>query len=382
MDNALKIALVTETHPPEVNGVAMTVGRLVNGMRERGHRIEVIRPRQMRRETALTDEILVGGLEIPGYAGLRFGLPAASRLARLWREARPDAVHIVTEGPLGWSALNAARRLGLPVTSGYHTNFDRYSRHYGAAVMTGTIARWLHHFHRRTDATLVPTRELAGELAAHGIPGLRVVGRGVDTALFSPMRRDGALRRNWGLEESGIAVLYVGRLAPEKNLRVVEDAYKQLAARLPGTRMIWVGDGPERERLTRAHPDHHFAGARYGIDLATHYASADLFLFPSLTETYGNVTVEAMASGLAVVAFDSAAASLLIRTDETGALIAPDAPEAFTGAALRLAADPDLRRRLGEAARRRVLPLGWNAVVTDFENAIRETIAGKLARIG
>lgn len=379
MDKTLKLAVVTETHPPEVNGVAMTVGRLIGGMRERGHSISVIRPRQMRRETPLDDEILVGGLEFPGYPGLRFGLPAASRLTRQWRETRPDAVHIVTEGPLGWSALNAARRLGLPVTSGYHTNFDRYSRHYGAALMTGTIARWLRHFHRRADSTLVPTRELAGELASQGIPGLRIVGRGVDTTLFSPMRRDSALRSSWGLEEAGLAVLYVGRLAPEKNLAVVENAYKQLAARVPGTRMIWVGDGPSRERLQRAHPDHHFALARYGIDLATHYASADLFLFASLTETYGNVTVEAMASGLPVVAFDSAAASLLIRPDETGALIAPDDQASFNQAALRLAQDPDLRRRLGEAARRRVQPLAWNAVVADFENAIRETIAAKAA---
>ncbi len=270
MDQALKLAFVTETYSPEVNGVAMTVGHLVSGLRERGHQITVVRPRQIRGELPFANEVLVAGLPIPGYAGLRVGLPAAGTLSKRWQAERPDVVHIVTEGPLGWSALRAARRLGLPVTSGYHTNFDRYSRHYGASLMTGTIARWLHHFHRQTDITLVPTQELAKELAIHAIPGLSVVGRGVDTVQFSPMRRDPALRSSWGVEENGLAVLYVGRLAPEKNLGLVEAAYRQIAAHRPGTRMIWVGDGPSRERLQRAHPDHHFARARYGIALATH----------------------------------------------------------------------------------------------------------------
>ncbi|GAA5185591.1 glycosyltransferase family 1 protein [Niveibacterium umoris] len=375
MTQPLRIAVVTETHPPEVNGVAMTVLRLINGMRARGHNITVVRPRQQRRETPLEHEWLVGGLPLPGYPGLRFGLPASGYLKRGWLAQRPDAVHVVTEGPLGWSAVQAARKLGIPVSSGYHTNFDRYSRHYGASVLKPAISRWLRHFHRSADATLVPTPELAGELGAQGIPGVRVVGRGVDTALFSPMRRDPALRARWGVAHDGLAVLYVGRIAPEKNLTVVEAAFRKIAAQHKNARMVWVGDGPARAALARAHPDHHFAGARYGNDLATHYASADLFLFPSLTETFGNVTVEAMASGLAVLAYDCAAAALLIRNGENGLKVREDDRAAFIDAAVQIASNEDLRARLGEAARSSVLHLGWDTVVADFETSLRDTIA-------
>ena len=375
MEEALAITVVTETHPPELNGVAMTVGRLIAGMRERGHRVSVVRPRQQANETPLVDESLVGGLPLPGYPGLRFGLPAEALLRKLWHAKRPDAVHIVTEGPLGWSALNAARRLGLPVTSGYHTNFDHYSRHYGVGVLGPVVSGWLRHFHRRADATLVPTPALAKDLSDHGIPGLRVVGRGVDTRLFSPLHRDESLRAAWGLSPDRLAVLYVGRVAPEKNLGLVESSFRRIARQLPGARMIWVGDGPARARLARNHPDHYFAGARYGSDLAAHYASADLFLFPSLTETYGNVTVEAMASGLPVVAYASAAAALLIRSGENGVTAPPSDTEAFMTAAETLASDTNMRIRIGQAARGSTLPLGWDAVVGDFENALREAIA-------
>ncbi|MCX9158168.1 glycosyltransferase family 1 protein [Niveibacterium sp. 24ML] len=374
MTHPLRIAVVTETHPPEVNGVAMTVQRLINGMRSRGHRITVVRPRQQRRETPLADEWLVGGLPLPGYPGLRFGLPARGYLQRGWEALRPDAIHVVTEGPLGWSAIQAARKLGIPVSSGYHTNFDRYSRHYGAGVLKPAIGRWLRHFHRSADATLVPTPELAASLGAQGIPGVGVVGRGVDTELFSPMRRDNNLRARWGVASDGLVVMNVGRLAPEKNLALVEAAFRHIGAQEPKARMVWVGDGPARASLARAHPDHHFAGARYGADLATHYASADLFLFPSLTETYGNVTVEAMASGLAVLAYDCAAAALLIRHDENGCVAPEDDAQAFIQTACRMAGDSALRERLGEAARRSVLPLAWEAVVADFEASLRATI--------
>lgn len=377
MSRPLRITLVTETHPPEVNGVAMTIGRLISGMRERGHIVSVVRPRQQKGEIAIEHEALVGGFPIPGYPGLRFGLPAEQALRRIWQTHRPDVVHVVTEGPLGWSAVRAARRLKLPVTSGYHTNFDRYSRHYGFGILRPVLSRWLRHFHRSADATLVPTPELADELGHHKIPGVRVVGRGVDTQLFSPMRRNANLRSAWGMEPGGLAVLYVGRMAPEKNLALVEACFRQIAATHPNARMIWVGDGPSRAQLERIHPEHHFAGARYGTDLAAHYASADMFLFPSLTETYGNVTVEAMASGLPVVAYACAAAAMLIRDGENGALAPEDNAAEFMNATQRLANDPELRATLGGAARNSVLSLDWASVVGDFEKVLREAIASK-----
>jgi glycosyltransferase involved in cell wall biosynthesis len=362
----LAIDFVTETFPPEINGVAMTVGRMVAGLRERGHRIAVVRPRQGDEDIGSADEIAVPGLPLPGYPGLRFGLPAGRRLMRLWRQRRPDLVHVVTEGPLGWSAVNAARRLGIPVTSGFHTNFDRYSVHYGLGWMRPAVSAYLRTLHRRTRATLVPTHALAAELAGEGVPGVHIVGRGVDTVLFDPARRSADLRAAWGLGDD-VACLHVGRLAPEKNLALALKAFAAVKARSPGARMVWVGEGPSRDALAAAHPGHVFAGVRRGEDLAAHYASADLFLFPSLTETYGNVVAEAMASGLPVVAYRSAAAAELITDGVNGRVAAPGDEAAFVAATLDVFADPPTRGTMAAAARATLLPRSWMGVVERFE---------------
>jgi glycosyltransferase involved in cell wall biosynthesis len=215
---SLAIAFVTETFPPEVNGVAMTVGRLVGGLRERGHRVSVIRPKQGKTDAGSEHELALPGFPLPGYPGLRFGLPAGRRLARQWRQHRPDLVHVVTEGPLGWSAVSVARKMGIPVTSGFHTNFDRYSVHYGMGWMRPAVAAYLRTLHRRTLATMVPTAALAADLAGEGLTGVRVVGRGVDTQLYDPAARP--VCASWGVAH-GPVCLYVGRLAPEKNLALV-----------------------------------------------------------------------------------------------------------------------------------------------------------------
>ena len=371
--NSLEIAFVTETYPPELNGVAMTVGRLVGGLRARGHQVRVIRPRQGNDDVGGEHELALGGFPLPGYPGLRFGLPAGRRLHGEWRRQRPDLVHVVTEGPLGWSAVNAARRLGIPVTSGFHTNFDRYSVHYGLGWMRPAVAAYLRTLHRRTRATLVPTAALAADLAGEGLPGVRVVGRGVDTELFDSARRNATLRQAWSAGE-GPVCLYVGRLAPEKNLTLVEKTFAAIQVWQPQARMVWVGDGPAARRLAAEHPDHHFAGQRVGEDLARHYASADLFLFPSLTETYGNVVAEAMASGLPVLAYRSAAAAELIDDGRSGRLVSPGDEAGFRQAAIDLCGQPERLPTMGAAARQALHGHHWGAVVERFEAVIREAL--------
>ncbi|MDO9227670.1 MAG: glycosyltransferase family 1 protein [Pseudomonadota bacterium] len=367
----MRILFVTETYPPEINGVAMTTERMVRGLRERGHWVGVVRPRQGIEATD-ADTWTVTGLPIPKYPGLHLGLPAWRRLGHVLDTQRPDLVHIVTEGPLGWAALWAARSRGLPMTSGYHTHFDQYSGHYGLAWLMPWVTDWLDALHRRCQATLAPTPELAAALNARGIPNARAVGRGVDTRLFHPERRDAALRARWNLETDALACLYVGRLAPEKNLEVVERAFAAIAAHHRGARMVWVGDGPTLPRLRAAHPDHMFAGPRVGEDLAAHYASADLFLFGSLSETWGNVIGEALASGLGVVAYRRAAGEKLIREGENGISVpAGDAP-AFVSAAVALAGDAPLRQRLGQQASLSMRAHGWEAIVERFEAALLE----------
>jgi glycosyltransferase involved in cell wall biosynthesis len=375
----MRIALVTETYPPEVNGVALTVARIAEGLRQRGHELQLVRPRQAtdgRTDpgASLLREVLVAGAPIPCYPHLRLGLPAGRALRSLWRTRRPDLVHIATEGPLGWSALRAATTLELPVTSDFRTNFQAYSGHYRLGWLRGAIAAYLRHFHNRSGCTMVPTEGLRAELQAAGFERTVVVARGVDTQRFDPARRNMALRREWGVTQDTGVVLYVGRLAAEKNLDLLLQAFVAMRQIDPQLRLVLVGDGPLREVLRQRCPDAVFAGQRNGADLAAHYASADLFLFPSLTETFGNVTPEAMASGLPVLAFDHAAAGQLIEHGCNGWLAPPHDAAAFVRLAQCLALDRDAARRSGEAARRSALDLGWDTVLRQIESVFISTL--------
>ncbi len=370
----LRIAVVTETYPPEVNGVAMTLGRLVEGLQVRNHQVQLIRPRQNADDhpqpTATLSEHLQRGIALPRYEGLKMGLPAKTALTRLWTRQRPDVVQIATEGPLGWSALAAANKLRLPVASDFHTNFHSYSSHYGFGLLRRAIVAYLRKFHNKAAVTLVPTEGVRRELLASGYENLEVIGRGVDTRLFHPGRRDPALRAQWGVQEDETVALYVGRLAVEKNLELVFRAFDAMRAAQPRSRLVLVGDGPERAVWQPRRPDAVFCGTQVGEALAAHYASADAFLFPSLTETWGNVTIEAMASGLAVVAYDCAAAEEVIRHGENGLTAPPEDEAAFIAQAVSLATDPMLRRRLGPAAAARAAQLSWDAIVDSFEHVL------------
>ncbi|HEX8963176.1 MAG TPA: glycosyltransferase family 1 protein [Rhodocyclaceae bacterium] len=372
------MALVTETFPPEVNGVAMTLGRLAQGLQERGHAVELVRPHQPEPcagSGGTLDEILVPGLPIPGYGGLRFGLPATATLRAAWRRSPPDIVHVATEGPLGWSAVRAARSLQLPVSSGFHTNFDAYSRHYGLGWLRRPIARYLRRLHNGTDLTLVPTHKLAHDLAGQGYRNVSVLSRGVDVRLFNPGRRSDVLRAAWGASAEDLVVAYVGRLAAEKNLGLVLDAFAEIQKSLHGARLVFVGDGPLRRPLAARHPQHIFAGTRRGIDLATHFASADLFLFPSLTETFGNVTAEALASGLGVVAYDCAAAGDLIEDGCNGRLAPPGDAAGFVAAAVSLATHPQQLAHTRALAAPSVRHLDWELIHDGFADGLRQCIA-------
>jgi glycosyltransferase involved in cell wall biosynthesis len=368
---SLRISVVTETFPPEVNGVALTVERLVRGLQARNHELQVIRPRQAAGDRPGPEpgfeQVLLRGLPIPRYPHLRMGLPAKKTLLQMWSLHRPDVVHIATEGPLGWSALQAARKLKLPISSDFRTNFHAYSRHYGAAWLSKPIAAYLRKFHNSAHCTMVPTPELQAELAAMGFERLLVVARGVDTQRFHPGHRSEALRASWGAAPDDCVVLSVGRLAAEKNLGLLARAFEGMRQVNPRAKLVVVGDGPEREALQAMCPQALLVGARRDADLATHYASADVFLFPSLTETYGNVTPEALASGLAVLAFDCAAAAELIRHGHNGLLAPVGDADAFVRRAQDLAAQPALVRTLRQGARASIQTLDWAQIVAQVE---------------
>jgi glycosyltransferase involved in cell wall biosynthesis len=375
---SLRIAVVTETYPPDINGVAHTISKIVEGLRSRGHTLMLVRPKHRMDGLPLSEsgfqEVLVRGAPIPMYKQLRMGLPAQGALQKLWLKQRPDLVHIATEGPLGWSAARAARKLNIPTSSDFRTNFHAYSQFYGFGWLKGAIVSYMRKFHNSTHCTMVPTQGLMSELSKIGFEKLMVVPRGVDTEHFSPAFRSESLRQSWGVTPDTQVLLSVGRLAVEKNLETVIRCYQNLRAQDLPVKLVIVGDGPLRHVLEKTCPDAIFTGQKRGRELAEHYASSDLFIFPSMTETFGNVTIEAMASGLAVISYDHAAAGQLIQHEQNGMLIQPNYEQGLSASAALVVKDPVLRKKIQEQARQTAVDHDWSSVVSKTEGIFRSLV--------
>jgi glycosyltransferase involved in cell wall biosynthesis len=375
----VKLAIVTETFPPEINGVAMTFGVIASELARRGHSVAVYRP--SRRDLpaqgagAAYREVAMPGLPLPGYPELRMGLPAGRRLRREWGADRPDLVHVATEGPLGFSAVRAARALGIAVTSSFHTNFHSYAKHYRISLLRSMALAWLRYFHNLTKRTFAPTADLCAELSASGFRNLSVLSRGVDTRQFRPERRSNALRSDWRAAPEDPVVIHVGRMAAEKNYPLLFRAYAAMKKANPACRFVLAGEGPLKAGLMRQHPDCAFAGFFSRDEIGRYYASADIYIHTSLTETFGNVLTEAMASGLAAAGFDYAAARIFIKDGESGLSAPCGEPDRLIEAAVRLATDAPLRSRLRAAGRSAVEAQSWETVISRFESDL-EVLAG------
>ena len=375
---SLRIAVVTETWPPEVNGVAMTLAKLVQGLSHRNHDVQLIRPRQTKSDSPMSDssleEVLMRGMPIPRYPELKLGLPSKKTLVKTWTLRRPDVVHIATEGPLGWSALQAAKVLKLPVTSDFRTNFQSYSKHYGVGWLRKPIVAYLRKFHNATACTMVPTRELMRTLSQNGFANLKVVSRGVDTKLFNIVKRDTSLRSSWGATDDTKVLISVGRMAPEKNLDQVLKTYDALKSTGQAFKLVMVGDGPLKEQFQKRYPEIIFPGMLSQTNLAAYYASSDLFIFPSQTETFGNVTLEALASGIPVLAFDCAAARDWVQTGVNGWLIAENNPEGFAAQAVTIFNSKDLLDQITQSTRQQVVHLDWDQIAEQVESVFWDAI--------
>jgi glycosyltransferase involved in cell wall biosynthesis len=375
---SLRIAVVTETWPPEVNGVAMTLAKLVQGLSHRNHDVQLIRPRQTKTESPMNDstleEVLMRGMPIPRYPELKLGLPSKKTLVKTWTLRRPDVVHIATEGPLGWSALQAAKVLKLPVTSDFRTNFQSYSKHYGVGWLRKPIVAYLRKFHNATACTMVPTRELMRTLGQNGFSNLKVVSRGVDTKLFNMSKRDTSLRSSWGADDKTTVLISVGRMAPEKNLDQVLKIHEALKYKGKEFKLVMVGDGPLKEQFQQRYPEIIFPGMLSQSNLATCYASSDLFVFPSQTETFGNVTLEALASGIPVLAFDCAAARDWVQTGVNGWLVAENNPEGFAAQAVAIFNNQDALKQITQSTRQQVVHLDWDQIAEQVESVFWDAI--------
>lgn len=371
----LKIAIVTETWPPEVNGVALSLMQLCKGLQKQGHKILLIRPSQTQScaDFMPNKECLVTAQSIPKYPTLQFGWPQFLKVANALDEFMPNVVHVVTEGPLGLTALHAAKSRNIPVSSGFHSPFQDFSRFFDLAFLVKPIQHYLRWFHNNTQLTCVPSKDTEKALKQFGIKcPLVVVGRGVDTQQFSPLYRSETYRCTWGADGNTTVMLYVGRLSPEKEIDVLirnficmqqqdEKQYK----------LVITGDGPDRQRLEALGLAHGviFTGSLTGKNLASVYASADVFVFASQVETFGNVVLEAMASGLPVVAYNYACAHAHIEHGNTGWLSTLGDVNSFSSQMQRLPR-PNILNSMGQRARIKVMEMGWHLPVMQLEQAL------------
>jgi len=369
------ITIVTETYAPDINGVAMTLGNFVSGLSKLGHQIQLVCPDNKYRKTSLLSKNVsyhpVRGIPIPGYNEAQFGLPSKTLLKKLWQANKPDVIYVATEGPLGWHAIKIANKLHFPAISGFHTNFHSYSNHYGIGLLEKVVARYLVKLHNKTELTLTPTLGQKQIIENMGIKKVSVIGRGVDTELFSPKKRSPELRETWGITNIDESVLlYVGRIAAEKNLELAVKTYREMHKVNKKIKFILVGDGPLLNKLKKNNPDFIFTGMKSGEDLAQHYASSDIFIFPSMSETFGNVVLEAMASGLGVIAYDYAAASTHIYPGENGQLAYFGNSSEFINKACIYINNPILLQRIQLNASNYAQGQNWKGIVKQLESIL------------
>lgn len=355
----MRVAIVAESFLPNVNGVSNSVLRVLEHLRRTGHETLVIAPDNPRGEPAAPR--VHGGvrihrapsLRVPKVTSLPLGVPLP-RLVRVLRGFDPHVVHLASPALLGYGGLLAARRLGVPTVAVYQTDVAGFTASYGLPLAAKPVWAWIRHLHVRADRTLAPSTAAIAALRGHGVPRVHYWPRGVDVAGFAPAHRDDRLRRVWAPDGRPI-VGYVGRLAPEKHLeRLV------VLARRADLQVVIVGDGVEMGTLQAAMPSAIFTGALYGQELASAYASMDVFVHPGEHETFCQGVHEALASGVPVVAPDAGGPRDLVVPFRTGLLNPVDRFEALlSGSVDHLIAD---RPRYSRAARRSVLGRTWPAL--------------------
>jgi len=360
----MRVALFSETFLPKVDGIAGTLCRLLEHLSRRGVESVLFAPAGGPARWAGTEVVGLPGHAFPLYPELTLVPPYAEVGERLARFA-PDLVHTLHPVSLGLAGLWHARRLGVPAIASYHTDVPGFAARWGLGLAASTLWAFQRWVHRRASLTLAPSRATQRELGEQGIGPVRLWGRGVDTERFNPRWRSAAVRE-WlsdGCPDAPL-LLYVGRLSPEKRvewLRPVLDA-------LPHARLAVVGDGPSRaalEELLVATPTV-FTGWLAGDALAAAYASADVFVFPGANETFGNAVLEAMASGLPVVAPRAGGVLDFVADGANGMLFEAEDPGALLVAVRRLLADPGLARRLARRARLDARRRTWASCLDDL----------------
>jgi phosphatidylinositol alpha 1,6-mannosyltransferase len=371
-ERPLRIAIATDTYEPQTNGVSRTLGMATQVLLERGHDVRVFTPEDPNAEP---NPRIVPFKSRPfwAYPQLRLAAPMTGQMVVAMTKWRPDLIHVATPFGLGLSALWTSQRLKIPLISSYHTSLAAYAHFYNLGVLSGIGWSYLRWFHNQSARTLVPTATIRRELCAHAFSNLSIWGRGVDTATFNPAWRSDARRASWGAGRSTLVVVYVGRLAQEKGVTIALAAMNAIAKEGKDIAFVFAGDGAYEAECRRLAPaGTTFTGRIAGRDLSETYASADVFVFPSTTDTFGNVLQEAMASRLAIVAADVPQTREVV--GDAGLLIAPNDAQAMAAALRSMLATPNLVERLRNNALESVAGRSWDATFDQLEREYAEVV--------
>jgi glycosyltransferase involved in cell wall biosynthesis len=380
-----RVLYCTDTYPPQVNGVSVVTALSIAGLIKRGWECQVIAPTyptapRVGVRAPRSDGLFgIPSLAFPPYPDIRLAAPAYGRVEDIVRRFQPDLIHSATEFMIGRLGQIAAQRARVPSLSSYHTDFSRYTEAYGVPWLRQTVSRYIGRFHRRSARVYTPSEQARDDLAGIGVDRVEVWGCGVDTAAFSPAHRSQRVRAAYGVSETELLFVHVGRLAAEKGVDRILRGFARASALFPSgfMRLVIAGAGPEEESLRAGAPANvTFLGVLdRDTTLPSLYASSDAFLFSSLTETLGLVVLEAMASGLPVIATPAGGVAAHLRHGRNGLAFAPNDSDGMAGSIISLALDADLRRRLSEGARQTAEVLTWEAELDRLDASYRAVLA-------
>ncbi len=359
----LRIALFSGNYNYVVDGPVKALNTLVGFLEEEGHEVLVFAPTVKKPAFEHTGTLISApSIAVPGRGEYRLALGMSGGIRKKLDTFKPDLIHLSAPDLLGYAALRYARKKAIPAVASFHTRFDTYPRYYGAKWLEKYLTNYMRHFYARCEHVYPPSQSMADELREDGIGhDIRLWARGVDSVLFNPDKRDLAWRRSLGFSDDDTVVVFVGRLVLEKGI----DVFVETVSRVDGVKALIVGEGPERERFEKAMPDAHFTGYLKGEELARAYASADIFFNPSITETFGNVTLEAMACATTPLCAKAAGSTSLVEHEVTGLLANPTSRD-FQPALERLKLDPNCRVALGMSARKRSLDFSWRVILLNL----------------
>ncbi len=373
----LRVALFSGNYNYVRDGANQSLNRLVAFLERHGVPVRVYSPTIDPPAFPPTGTLIsVPSVPVPRRPEYRIALGLPAKIRRDVEAFAPTLIHLSAPDLLGWGALALAERLRIPAVASFHTRFETYLRYYGLGWLEPFVIARLRRFYGRCQAVLAPSESMAAEIHAQRLSeNVRIWSRGVDRALYNPDRRDLGWRRGLGIDDAEPVVAFVGRLVLEKGLEAFASTLDALRAQGVPHRALVVGDGPERAWMQQRLPSAVFAGFQTGEALARAYASSDIFLNPSVTETFGNVTLEAMASGVPAVCADATGARSLVRHGTTGFLVPPREPDGFVAPVRQLLTEPALRADMATASVAASADFTWDAIMLGVVDAYRDALA-------